>query len=411
MRTIQRTILVTLLLLVTLLPAAAQQSAQQTREDFLAMGLPFYDGNAVTVLPTGIGKYESLFADIERARRFVHLDYFKFQNDSICHALFDLLARKAAQGVEVRVIFDSFGNSHSDLPLPKSYIEELRSKGIQIYPFSRVRFPWVSQLLHRNHHKIALIDGEMVYTGGMNVADYYLHGKPKVGEWRDMHMKVVGPVVDGYEYIFEMMWYDVSGEILETEHYRSTVQLENGAELVLVNRVPLENPQVMRDAYAVAIDNANHIIQIVNPYATLVGTVSKALKRALKRGVRLQIMVSTNCDVSVTPGVIALEMHKLMKRGAEVYYFNGGFHHSKYMTVDGEFCTIGTANLDGRSLCCDYEVNSFIFDPVVTHELEEIFRRDREERCELLTPQLWKEKFSLRTKLSGRFFRLIKNAL
>ena len=380
----QRTILALLLLLAMSLPASAQESAQKTREAFRAMGISFYEGNAVTVLPTGIGKYESLFADVERARRFIHLDYFKFQSDSICHALFDLLARKVAQGVEVRVIYDSFGNSHSDLPLSKSYIKELRSQGIQIYPFSRVRFPWVSQLLHRNHHKIALIDGEMV---------------------------VVGSVVDGYEYIFEMMWYDVSGEVLDLEHYRSTVQVENGIELALVNRVPLENPEVMRDAYAAAIDNAHHLVQIVNPYATLVRTVRKSLYRALKRGVRLQIMVSTDCDVSVTPTIVAQEMRKLMKRGAEVYYFDGGFHHSKYMTVDGEFCTIGTANLDGRSLCCDYEVNSFIFDPAVTHELEDVFRHDREERCTLLTPQLWKDKFSLCTRFSGRFFSLIKNAL
>ncbi len=375
------------------------------------MGIPFYEGNAVTVLPTGVGKYEALFADIERARRFVHLDYFKFQNDSICHALFDLLARKAAQGVEVRVIYDSFGNSHSDLPLKKDYLKALRAAGIQIYPFSRVRFPWVSQLLHRDHHKIALIDGEMVYTGGMNVADYYLHGKPSVGEWRDMHMKAVGSVVDGYEYVFEMMWYDVAGEVLDAERYRNTIDVENGMLIAMVNRVPLENPEVMRDAYAAAIDNARHLIQIVNPYATLVGTVKRALKRALERGVRLQIMVSTKSDVSVTPDVVAQEMHRLMKRGAEVYYFEGGFHHSKYMTIDGEFCTIGTANLDGRSLCCDYEVNAFIFDAGVTRELEEVFRRDRETRCTLLTPQMWKERFSPRQRFRGRIFSLIKNQL
>ena len=411
MQVLRRTIPALLLLLVALLPADARKSAEGMREALRAMEIPFYDGNAVTVLPTGVGKYEALFPDIERARRFIHLDYFKFQNDSICHALFGLLARKAAQGVEVRVVFDSFGNNHSDLPLPEAYLEELRGQGIHIYPFSPVRFPWLGQLLHRNHHKIALIDGEMVYTGGMNVADYYLHGKPKVGEWRDMHMKVVGPVVDGYEYIFEMMWFDVSGELLEAGRYGSTVHLEGGSELALVNRVPLENPEVMRDAYAAALDNARHIVRIVNPYATLVGTVKKALQRALDRGVRLQIMVSTDCDVSITPNVVAQEMHKLMKRGAEVYYFNGGFHHSKYMTVDGEFCTIGTANLDGRSLCCDYEVNAFIFDREVTRELDEVFLHDRDERCELLTPQLWKEKFSRRMRFSGRFYSLIKNML
>ncbi len=411
MRLVPRKILVLIALLAAFTPLNAQRSAEATRAAFEAMGLPFYNGNEVTILPTGVGKYTSLFADIERAKKFVHLDYFKFQNDSICHDLFDLLTRKAKEGVEIRVIYDSFGNGHSDLPLKKSYLKELRAQGIQIYPFSRVRFPWFGQLLHRDHHKIALIDGDMVYTGGMNVADYYLKGKPKVGERRDMHMKVTGSLVDGYEHIFEVMWYDVSDELLDTEKYKSTKVVDNEMDIAMVNRVPCHNPSVMRDAYAIAIDNAQELIQIVNPYATLVGTVRKALYRALERGIKLQIMVSSKCDVSVTPGVVAQEMRKLMKRGAEVYYFNGGFHHSKYMVVDGTFCTIGTANLDGRSLCCDYEVNAFIFDRQVTHDLQEVFRRDRDERSTLLTPEVWKEKFTLRERFSGRFFSLIKNAL
>ena len=167
----------------------------------------------------------------------------------------------------------------------------------------------------------------------------------------------------------------------------------------------------MRQTYCAAIDNAQHLVQIVNPYATLFGEVRASLRKALERGVRVQFMVSTRSDNMANNDVTGLEMRKLMKRGAEVYYFESGFHHSKIMMIDSLFCTVGTTNLDARSLCFDYEVNAFIFDPATTVELQRIFADDVNNRCTLLTPEVWKKRFPLRRRIRSRCFTIAKRFL
>ena len=164
----------------------------------------------------------------------------------------------------------------------------------------------------------------------------------------------------------------------------------------------------MRKAYAAAIDNAQHSIQIVNAYPTLTRTVRRSLYRALKRGVQVDFMVSANSDEALTPSIVAIEMKKLMKRGANVYYFEGGFHHSKVMTVDGSYCTVGSANLDARSLMFDYEANAFMFDPVVTNQLYDIFEFDKRAFCTRLTPEDFKNRFPLSQRLQGHMLFFLK---
>jgi len=185
-----------------------------------------------------------------------------------------------------------------------------------------------------------------------------------------------------------------------------------GSEVVVfASRWPKESPAIMRQTYVVAIDNADHLVQIVNPYAMLFGEVRQALRRALQRGVRVQFMVSTKSDGKANDDVIGLEMRKLMKRGAEVYYYNNGFHHSKVMMVDSLFCTVGTTNLDARSLCFDYEVNAFIFSPSITHELQRIYADDIRQHCTLLTPEVFKERFPLRRRIRSRIFTIAKRLM
>lgn len=392
----------------------SKNAAERTKRDFVQLGLTLYEGNEVRVLPTGEIKFLDLFGEIEKAESYILLDYFKFQQDSICGDLLERLCRKVAQGVEVYIIFDSFGNKHSDLPLSDSLQHNLRKSGIQIVAFDPVRFPWINHLMHRDHHKVAVIDGKLVYTGGMNVADYYLHGKPEVGKWRDMHVRMSGPVVEAYEELFWKMWGKAVPDFLMKRGKTSpSSYAERSGEAVVAfaPRWPRENPEIMRQTYSIAIDNAEHLIQIVNPYATLFGEVRAALRRALERGVRVQFMVSTRSDGKAIDDVIGLEMRKLMNRGAEVYYYDGGFHHSKIMMIDGLFCTVGTTNLDARSLRFDYEVNAFIFDHATTRQLQQIFRNDAEKSSTLLTPEVFKERFPLRRRFRSRIFTLAKRFL
>jgi cardiolipin synthase len=391
-----------------------ENSAERTKRDFRRLGLPVYEGNRARILPTAEIKFRDLFEAIDGAESYILLDYFKFQQDSICGLLIENLCRKVREGVQVYVLFDSFGNHDSDFPLSDTLQARIRGAGVNICAFDPVRFPWINHLFHRDHHKIAVVDGKTVYTGGMNVADYYLHGKPKVGRWRDMHIRIDGPIAEAYEELFWKMWEKEQtpsplphkGECLP-----SPMGEVGGGSVAFVSRWPKETPKVIRQAYCISIDNADRLVQIINPYAMLFGEVRSALRRALERGVKVQFMVSTKSDGKMNDDVIGLEMRKLMKRGAEVFYYDDGFHHSKVMMIDSLFCTVGTANLDARSLRFDYEVNAFIFDRATTHELQQIFRDDSEKSSTRLTPEVFKERFPLRRRIRGRIFSIAKRFL
>ena len=411
----KRLSLLAIIMLGCTLGVMGENSAERTKRDFARLGLTFYENNEVTLLPTGEIKFRDLFEAVERAEKYILMDYFKFQQDSICGALLEKLCRKAREGVDVRILFDSFGNKSSDFPLSDTQQARIRQSGIQIAAFDPVRFPWINHLLHRDHHKIAIIDGKVVYTGGMNVADYYLHGKPKVGKWRDMHIRMSGPIVEAYEELFWKMWEKTASNSpikgRTPAAVKESLPLRGGLVGSVASRWPRESPRIMRQTYCIAIDNAERLVQIVNPYAMLFGEVRASLRKALGRGVKVQFMVSTKSDGKVNDDVIGLEMHKLMKRGAEVYYYDDGFHHSKFMMIDSLFCTVGTTNLDARSLCFDYEVNAFIFDTATTHELQRIFADDAANHSTLLTPEVWKERFPLRRRIRSRIFAISKRLL
>lgn len=391
------------------------------------LGIEFTGNNSVVLLHTGEEKFAAMFSAIRQAQHYVHLEYFNFRNDSIGTALFTLLAEKARQGVEVRAMFDSFGNSSNDSPLKKQHLEAIRAAGVKIEEFDPIRFPWVNHACHRDHRKIVVVDGAVCYAGGMNVADYYIKGRPEYGEWRDMHMELTGDVVAQYEEIFARMWWQLTGEVLLSERYSAANDVNSlvrpasefklltdasptaGHKVIgVVDRRPHYTPKHMRQAYVTAIDAAQQHIQIVNPYPTNVRSVRRALRRALKRGVRLEIMVSAKSDVPVTPDVVALEMKRLAQRGAEVYYNQTGFHHSKVMMVDGRFCTVGSTNLDGRSFLYDYEVNSFILDASTTAQLQHIFEADKA-NCIPFNASDYRRLYNFGHRFTGRFFSLFRS--
>lgn len=399
-----------------------QRSDSLTVESLEEMGVNFTHENSVVLLTNGKDKFDDMLQAISQARYYVHLEYFNFRNDSIGNVLFTLLAQKAREGVQVRALFDSFGNSSNNRPLQKHDLNKIRSAGIEIYAFDPIVFPWINHAFHRDHRKIVIVDGKLVYTGGMNVADYYIYGKPEFGAWRDMHMRIEGSAVEDYEEIFCTMWKKTTGEpvredsLLQEDMLRDTLgyyglkpdTCPSAGEKMLgvVDRVPRIRPKIMRRSYQYAIDNAQKHIQIVNPYLTLVRSVRKALYRALERGVRVEIMVSTKSDVSLVPDVVAYNVHKLMKRGAEIYYYETGFHHTKIMMVDGSFCTVGSANLNSRSLTFDYEVNAFIMDTCTTKQLQTIFEKDKKEST-LLTPENWKKRRNVWQRFKGWFFQIL----
>lgn len=400
-----RTLIVTIIANFCLLSAAnAQRSDSTIVRQLREEGIRFSDNNSVTLLMSGQEKFDDMFCAIRQARSSVHLEYFNFRNDSIASLLFDLLAEKAKEGVEVRALFDGFGNDSNNQPLLKKHIKAIRKRGIEIYEFDPIRFPWINHVFHRDHRKIVVIDGQIAYTGGMNVADYYINGTPQVGEWRDMHCRIDGDEVNTLQAIFLRIWNKTARQNVHGAKYFRGIRggyyfhdlkpdtcCTAGHKMVgIINREPRTSNKIIRQFYINAINDAKDSIKLVNPYLTLTGKLKRALKRAVKRGVKVEVMVSAKSDIPLTPNCVFYNVHKLMKHGVDVYIYEPGFHHTKIIMVDGLFCTVGSANLNSRSLRFDYEENAVIIDPCTTAELSHMFDHDKT-RSFKLTPEKWKE--------------------
>ena len=367
------------------------------------------NNNNITLLKSGEEKFIDLFKEINKAKHHIHLEYFNFRNDSIANALFDLLAQKVKEGVQVRALFDAFGNSSNNQPLKKKHLKSIRERGIEIEKFDPMRFPWINHAFHRDHRKIAIIDGKIGYTGGMNIADYYINGLPEIGDWRDMHVRIEGEAVNDLQDIFLDMWNKTSKQTINGNEYYplrhdSITAGRTASKVAIVDRYPRMTPKVMREVYIRAIESANEKVQIINPYFTPVKSVRKAIKKALENGVKVEIMIPGKSDIGFTPDAAMYISNKLRKKGADIYIFNGGFHHSKIMMVDSLYCTVGSANLNSRSLKYDYEVNAFIFDTQTTNELMELFKEDQKNST-LLTKEIYKRRTTWK-KFLGWFAHL-----
>ena len=372
------------------------------------LGVPVTTNNKVKLLMSGREKFTDLFEAIRHAKHHVHLEYFNFRNDSIANALFDLLAEKVKEGVEVRAMFDAFGNWSNNQPLKKRHLKAIRDKGIEIVKFDPITFPYVNHAAHRDHRKIVVIDGYIGYTGGMNIADYYINGLPQIGAWHDMHVRIEGDAVRYLQGIFLTMWNRETGQHIGGPQYFTDVpQFPDSIaeEIAIVDRTPRETPRSISHAYTATIYAAQKNIQIINPYFVPTKSIRKALKRALKRGTEVEILIPAVSDIAFTPEASFYITHKLMKKGAKIYLFNGGFHHSKVMMVDRSFCTVGTANLNSRSLRYDYETNAFIFDPEVTKQLNDMFERDKQNSTPM-TDEYWKQRSPWK-KFVGWFANLL----
>ena len=420
----------TLLFLLSLIcsPSLAQPMAEPTSDSIIVEqlrqeGVTFSHNNRIRLLISGQEKFDDMFQAISEARSSIHLEYFNFRNDSIAMLLFNLLAEKAAQGVEVRALYDAFGNSSNNRPLKNRHIRKLRSQGIQIYEFDPLNFPWINHVFSRDHRKIVVIDGQIAYTGGMNVADYYINGTKQVGSWRDMHCRIEGDEVNTLQRIFMQIWEKTTGERLQGAKYyygqytapyftpidsidTNALPPSPPTQAGIINREPEKTNRIIRSFYYHAIDDAKDSIKLINPYLTLNRKLKRKLREAAERGVKVEIMASTHSDIPLTPDCMFYNLHHLMKKGVEVWMYEPGFHHTKVIMVDGRFCTVGSANLNARSLRWDYEENAVIIDRHITQQLCDLFDADKRDSFRL-TPDTWNQFRTPWQKFRGWFAHLL----
>ena len=391
-------------MVIATLQGHAQTSDTLVVRALESKGIRFSHNNSVTLLMSGQEKFDDLFKAIDQARSSIHMEYFNFRNDSINRELISHLAPKVKEGVEVRLLYDAFGNMSNNSPMRKKDIAAIRALGIEIYQFDPIRFPFVNHVWSRDHRKIVVIDGCVAYTGGMNVADYYIKGTDQVGEWHDMHCRIEGDAVNELQRIFLRIWNNTAKQNIHgPQYYRGlgdisyfhglktdSCQSREHQQVGIINREPHTSNTIIRDFYLSAINSAKDSIKIINPYFTLIGPLKRAIKKAVKRGVKVDIMLSVKCDEPITPDCGFYNAHKLMKKGCHIWMFEPGFHHTKIIMVDGRLCTVGSANLDSRSLRFDYEENAVIIDKCVTAQLEHLFNSQKSDSFKL-TEKKWKE--------------------
>lgn len=407
-------------MVIVTFPGHAQTSDTLVVRALESKGVRFSRNNSVTLLMTGQEKFDDLFKAIDQARSSIHMEYFNFRNDSINRLLISHLAPKVKEGVEVRLLYDAFGNMSNNSPMRKQDIDAIRAQGIEIYQFDPIRFPFVNHVWARDHRKIVVIDGCVAYTGGMNVADYYIKGTAQVGEWHDMHCRIEGDAVNELQRIFLRTWNKTAKQNIHgPQYYRGlgdvsyfhglktdSCHSQGHQQVGIINREPRTSNTIIRDFYTAAIRSAKDSIKLINPYFSLNRSIKKALKEAVRRGVKVDIMLSVKCDEPLTPDCGFYNAHKLMKKGCNIWMFERGFHHTKVIMVDGRFCTVGSANLDARSLNFDYEENAVIIAPCVTSQLDRLFDSQKAESFRL-TQKKWKEWRTPWQRFRGWFAHLL----
>ena len=348
-------------------------------------------GNQVELLKDGEKTFEAIFTEIEAARHHIHLEYYIFSDDKIGSRLKEILVRKRAQGVEVRIIVDDVGS----WDLRKKYFTDLRAKGIEIFPFMEVRFPRLtSRVNYRNHRKIVIIDGKIGFIGGINIADRYVEGMPKLGHWRDTHLLLKGDAAACLQVIFAADWYFVSHKNIYGYRYFPKFTEAAGTPIQISASGPDYNWEAIAQAFFVAISNARKKIYLVTPYLMPPQALLTALQTAALSNVDVRIIIPEKSDARLSKWCSFSYVEQLLEAGVRIYFYQNGFIHSKYLLVDDSFSSVGTSNFDFRSFETNFEANAFIYNRAFSKKLQAHFMDDLQNSREIELPQ-WQQRSTL----------------
>ncbi len=354
--------------------------------------------NDVDIFTDGNEKFDALIRDMENAKQFIHMQYYIIRNDALMHRIVEVLARKAAEGVEVRVLFDAMGCRM----VPHSHWRKLNELGIQTAEF----FPAVLRRLHlrvnyRNHRKIVVIDNKLAYVGGFNVGKEYLGLDEKFGYWRDTHLRIRGNGVMGLQLRFILDWnYAARENLLQKQAlFEGFVPgKRDNCELQVITSGPDHQLEQIRDNYLRLISKAEKSIYIQTPYFVPDESIFNALKLAVRSGIEVNIMIPCKPDHPFVYWATYSYIGELVMAGAKCYIYNNGFLHSKGMIVDCKAFCFGTANMDIRSFALNFEVNVVVYNHEKAYEMEKIFREDLK-FCTRITRDMYaSRKLGLRIK-------------
>lgn len=356
---------------------------QSIDESFLS------EDNQVEIFTTGITFFNRLLTDIEQAKQSIHIEFYTIYNDQIGNRLRTLLEQKAAAGVEVRVLYDSWGS----MGVKKSFYDNLRKNGGFASPFLMTHSNFLDfRLNYRDHRKIVVIDGQIGYVGGFNVGDQYLGRLKKFGPWRDTHLRIQGGGVYSLQQCFLRDWnasVKPAERLTHFKDYFPSAALNKGkTAMQIVSSGPDAPLQAIKLGYLRLINAAQDHIWIQTPYLIPDDSVIDALRIAAHSGVDVRIMIPSMPDHAFVYRATQYYARALANEGVTIYSYQLGFLHAKTMTIDGKMASVGSANLDFRSFQLNFEINAFLYDRQLVDELEQIFINDvRDSR--VITPEMF----------------------
>lgn len=366
---------------------------------------PLLYGSKIDIFTNGKDKFAALIEDLNNAKQYIHLQYYIFCDDKIGNTIKDILIRKAEEGVKVRVLYDDVGcwNVHNN------FFKEMKSHGIEIYPFLKVVFPiFTSKVNYRNHRKIVVIDGYIGYIGGMNIADRYTEGS-KWGIWRDSHFRIMGKGVHGLQASFLVDWYAMSKQILGDKTLYPKTEVYGDNIMQVVTSGPIGPWRNLLQGIIHIITNAKKYVYIQTPYFLPTESLSQALHIAALSGVDVRLMLPLRSDTRTVNMASRSFLEEMLRAGAKVYFYKPGFLHSKIVISDDFVTCIGSANMDFRSFEHNFEVNAIVYQTSFAKETKKIFLHDQES-CERIRISAWLKRPRTK-KIQESFMRLFSPLL
>lgn len=340
-----------------------------------SMALPFKD-NSVDIYTDGYELFLSLLRDIGRAQDHIHIDTYIIENDPLGRLISDALIDKARQGVEVRLIYDDVGCWR----VKDKFFDKMRKEGIEVRPFMPVRFPALTgKVNYRNHRKICIIDGEIGFIGGMNIAMRYIKGESS-RPWRDTHLRIVGGAVYALQRAFLIDWYFVDSTLITDHRYYpdSTRIEENNCLAQLVTSSPIQPwPDIMQ-GYVKILLEAKKYVYMETPYFLPTEPILFAMRTAALSGVDVRLMVPLHGDSKILEWACKSYLGEVIEAGVKVYLYKPGFNHSKLMVSDDYLSTCGSTNIDFRSFENNFEANIFFYDTEMALRIKNIYLEDED---------------------------------
>ena len=333
-----------------------------------------YDHTDSQFFANGEEMWQQMLEDLKRAEKFIFLEYYIVDEGLMWDSILEILEEKAAQGVEIKMLYDDIGCM---VTLPGDYTVHLRSKGIDAHKFNKVIPRMTVAYNNRDHRKILVIDGQISYTGGINLADEYINHIERFGHWKDSGIRIDGPATQAFTRLFLMNWYINRGEISDFDQYHLENQTRFGSGLCIPygsGPKPIYKTKVGKIVYQNLINQAEDFVYITTPYLIIDYDLTEDIKNAAMRGVDVRIVTPHIPDKKLIQLVTRGAYPDLLSAGVRIFEYTPGFIHSKQMIVDDRFAAVGTINLDYRSLVHHYENAVLLYK---TESIEDI-RKDFE---------------------------------